>query len=75
MVEFTEMIASDYGLKKKSITVRNPQANSIIESLHQTIGNMIRLFEVHNTMIDKTDTWTGIISWLSAPPICPHKQY
>eukprot|EP00957_Ditylum_brightwellii_P040952 3100641-Ditylum_brightwellii.AAC.1 len=27
MAEFTEMIAGDYGVKKKSITARNPQAN------------------------------------------------
>eukprot|EP00957_Ditylum_brightwellii_P159539 12144999-Ditylum_brightwellii.AAC.1 len=45
MAEFTEMIASDYGVKKISITARHPQANIIIERVHQTIGDMIRLFE------------------------------
>eukprot|EP00957_Ditylum_brightwellii_P095451 7270270-Ditylum_brightwellii.AAC.1 len=62
MAEFTEMIASDYGAKKKPITARNPQANSIIEKIHQTIGNMIRSFEVHETSIDEKDPWTGILS-------------
>eukprot|EP00957_Ditylum_brightwellii_P082963 6307589-Ditylum_brightwellii.AAC.1 len=61
MAEFTEMIASGYGVKKKSITAINPQANSIIERIRQTIGNMIRLFEVHNTSIDEKDPWTGIL--------------
>jgi transposase InsO family protein len=42
MAELTEMIASDYGVKKKPITARNPQANSILEMMHQTIRNMIR---------------------------------
>lgn len=57
MAELTEMTASDYGVKKKPITTRNPQANSILEMMHQTIGNMIRSFEVH-----KKDPWTGILS-------------
>eukprot|EP00957_Ditylum_brightwellii_P030948 2344827-Ditylum_brightwellii.AAC.1 len=62
MAEFTEMITSDYGVKKKPITERNLQANSIVERIHQTIGNMIRTFEVHDTSIDENDPWTGILS-------------
>eukprot|EP00957_Ditylum_brightwellii_P179848 13700672-Ditylum_brightwellii.AAC.1 len=62
MAEFNEMIASDYGVKKKTITARNHQANSIIERIHQTVGNMIRSFEVHGTKIDEKDPWTGILS-------------
>eukprot|EP00957_Ditylum_brightwellii_P061327 4654979-Ditylum_brightwellii.AAC.1 len=62
MTEFTEMIASDYGVKKKPITARNPQINIIIERIHENIGNMMRLVEVHNTSIDKKDPWTGILS-------------
>eukprot|EP00957_Ditylum_brightwellii_P087169 6634534-Ditylum_brightwellii.AAC.1 len=61
MAEFTEMIASDYGVKKKPITARNPEENSIIERIHQTVGNMIRSFEVHNTTIDEKDPRTGIL--------------
>eukprot|EP00957_Ditylum_brightwellii_P078383 5960274-Ditylum_brightwellii.AAC.1 len=62
MAEFTEVIASDYGVKKTPITARNPQTNSVIERIHQTTGNMIRLFEVHDTNIDEKDPWTGIFS-------------
>eukprot|EP00957_Ditylum_brightwellii_P175855 13390981-Ditylum_brightwellii.AAC.1 len=61
MTEFTKMIASDYGVKEKPITVRNPQANSIIERIHQTMGNMIRSFEVQDTNINEKDPWTGIL--------------
>eukprot|EP00957_Ditylum_brightwellii_P211690 15366469-Ditylum_brightwellii.AAC.1 len=62
MAEFTEIIASAYGVKKKPITARNPQANSIIERIHQTIGNMIGSFEVHDTSIDEKDPWTWKLS-------------
>eukprot|EP00957_Ditylum_brightwellii_P030792 2333278-Ditylum_brightwellii.AAC.1 len=68
IAEFTEMIASDYGVKKKPNTARNPQANSIIERTHQTIGNTIGLFEVHDTSIDEKDPWTEIISAVRFAP-------
>eukprot|EP00957_Ditylum_brightwellii_P080107 6092561-Ditylum_brightwellii.AAC.1 len=62
MAEFTEMVTRDYGVKKKPIAAKNTQANSIIERIHQTIGNMIRSFKVHDTSIDEKDAWTGILS-------------
>eukprot|EP00957_Ditylum_brightwellii_P131456 10026330-Ditylum_brightwellii.AAC.1 len=62
MALFSEMILKDYGVKKRPITVRNTQANSIIERMHQTIGNMMRSFDVHSTGIDEKDPWTGILS-------------
>eukprot|EP00957_Ditylum_brightwellii_P110162 8402844-Ditylum_brightwellii.AAC.1 len=62
MAEFSEMILKVYGVKKRPITGRNPQATSIIERIHQTIGNMIRSFEVHSTDTDEKDPWTGILS-------------
>jgi hypothetical protein len=63
MAEFSEMVQRDYGIKKKPITKRNPQANSIVERVHQTIGNMIRTFQVHNSdVVDEEDPWSGILA-------------
>ena len=63
MAEFAKMVRNDYGIKTKLITTRNPQANSIIERIHQTIGNMIRTFRMHETAeIDKNDPWSGVLS-------------
>jgi transposase InsO family protein len=40
MAEFSKMMVEDYRVKKKPITKRNPQANAIVERVHQTIqGN------------------------------------
>ncbi len=47
LAEFAKMVKEDYGIKRKPITTRNPQANAIVERVHQTIGNMIRTFELH----------------------------
>jgi len=60
VAEFAQMVKNDYGLKLKPITTRNPQANAIIERVHQTIGNIIRTFNVQT--MDSNDPWTGILA-------------
>ena len=39
--EVTSMITKEYGITKKLITTRNPQANSIVERAHKTVHNLI----------------------------------
>ena len=46
MAEFITMCERDYDLTKKPITVRNPQANSTVERVHQTVGNMRSTFDI-----------------------------
>ena len=60
MAESAKMFQSDYGLKIKPITARNPQSNAIIEQIHQTIGNVIRTFDV--SKIVNNDPWSGILA-------------
>jgi hypothetical protein len=38
------MMSTDYGIKVKPKTVRNPQANAVLERVHQTLGNIIWTF-------------------------------
>ena len=61
MAEFTEMIQRDYGIKKSPIFTRNHQSNVILERVHQTIGSMIKSFQVHNTNLGKEDPCTRIL--------------
>jgi hypothetical protein len=56
------MIKEDYGVKAKPITVRNPQANAIVERVYQVIGNIIHTFELENNYLDDNDPWKGILS-------------
>lgn len=61
--EVTNMIRNDYGVTVRPTTTRNPQANSIVERVHQTVGNMIRTFEVYdNDTLDDDDPWSGILA-------------
>ena len=62
MKEFSQTIKSDYGIKMRHITKRNPQANSMVERCHQTIGNIIRTFTDHFGELDEERPWQGIIA-------------
>ena len=42
--------------------MRNPQANAIVERIHQVIGNIIRTFELENNYLDEENPWKGILS-------------
>jgi transposase InsO family protein len=44
--DFQDMLKNDYGIKCKPITVRNPQANAIVERVHQVIGNIVCTFKL-----------------------------
>ena len=60
MAKFSNMCQNKYSLKRKSITTRNPQSNEIIKRIHQTIGNIIRAFDVSNIVYN--DPWSGILA-------------
>jgi hypothetical protein len=60
MVKFAQMVQNDYGLIIQPITTQNPQANAIIERVHQTIGNIMRKFNVQ--ALDQNDPWSGILA-------------
>ena len=40
--EVQETIHHEYGIRRKLITTRNPQANAMVERVHQTVHNMVR---------------------------------
>ena len=54
------MVKNDFGAVKAVITTRNPQANAIIERVHQTIGNMIRSFELNEST--EEDPWKYVLA-------------
>ena len=52
LAEFKTMMENDYGIQCNVISIRNPQANAIMERVHQTIGNMIRAFQIQQIDLD-----------------------
>jgi hypothetical protein len=44
------------------ISTRNPQVNAIVERAHQTLGNLIRSFQLQDKpYYDLDDPWGGIL--------------
>ena len=60
--DFQNMLKDDYGITRRPITVRNPQANAIVERIHQVIANIIRTFELQTNYLDEDDPWAGILA-------------
>ncbi len=56
------MVTHNYGIKGKPITVRNPQANAIVERIHQVIGNIIRTFDLENNYLDNDNPFKGVLA-------------
>jgi hypothetical protein len=54
------MIMESRANQSQSETHRPP--NAIVEHVHQTIGNIVRTFELENNYLDEEDLWKGIIS-------------
>jgi hypothetical protein len=60
------MLKDVYGIVRKPITTRNPQANAIVERAHQTIGNKIRSLQINNKAdLEPYGAWEGVLSAVS----------
>ena len=60
--EFKSLIENDSSINIRPITSRNSQANSVLERVHQTMGTMIRTYEIQEMVLDDDDPWDGILS-------------
>ena len=47
--EVSAAIKDEYGIHKKLITTRNPQANAMVERAHQTLHNMVRMANIRSS--------------------------
>ena len=63
LAEFKTMSQAYYGVKVKPITSRNPQANFILERVHQIIGNIICTFKVQDMVLNNENPWDGILAF------------
>ena len=68
--EFCNTVQNEHSIKTKFITVRNPQANAIMERIHQVIANMVRTFELEDTCMDEDDPWAGTLAAMVFA-VCP----
>ena len=62
LVELQIMMAIGYITLCSSISVRNPQANAIVERVHQTVNNIIHTIKIQQMDLDNENPWEGIFS-------------
>jgi len=62
MGEVQRSLKTQYGARIKLITTRNPQANSMVERAHQTIGNMIRSQNIQSREDLEDGSWNGMLN-------------
>ena len=65
--EFTGKVSAalreQCGVCRKVIATRNPQANSMVESIHQVIGDMMRTRNIRGSKDpDKDFGWIGVLA-------------
>ena len=46
-------IETEYSITSKLNTLRNPTSNSILERIHQILGNLVRTFKTTETCVDE----------------------
>jgi len=64
--EVSETLQNEYGIKRKIITSRNPQSNSMIERCHKTLHNMIRSAQIKDKRATPTQLVFGRDAMLNA---------
>jgi hypothetical protein len=59
-------LCESYGIKRKPTTVKNPQANGILEHVHQLLGQMLRTAELDmadSVTPDDVDVFLDNMAW------------
>ena len=61
--EVATALEQEYGVTRKIIATRNPQANSTIERIHQAVGDMMRTRDIRGkNNLDADFKWQGVLS-------------
>ena len=50
-------------IKAKCATTENPQANPMLETVHQVKANLLRTFDLQNNHLDKEEPCSGILAY------------
>ena len=55
-------IIKQFGIKYRPTTVKNPQANGIVERVHGVINDMLRTNDLENHTFDPVDPWGELLA-------------
>ena len=55
-------LLKDFAIKPTPTTIKNPQANAILERVHQVLGDMLRTKNLQNYDFDDIDPWGELLA-------------
>ena len=55
------IVSTDYGVKIKNATLKNPQANGVLKCIHLVICNMLQAKNLAKLDVPEDDPWTDIL--------------
>ncbi len=64
--KYFKYLCKSYGIKRKPTTVNNPQANGILERVHQVLGQMLHTAEINmadSVTPDDVDVFLDNVAW------------
>eukprot|EP00957_Ditylum_brightwellii_P208779 15358890-Ditylum_brightwellii.AAC.1 len=62
MTDSIALICNEYKIKCKHMINRNQQVNTKVGRAHQTIGNLLCIFNISTIKLDQDNPWGGILS-------------
>ncbi len=76
-LNFTSDPCDTYGIKHKPTSVKNPQANAIMERIHAVLGNMLCRSELKTSEMVKASDINDFLSdtaWAVCSTMCTKRQ-
>lgn len=55
-------LLADFAIKPTCTSVKNPQANAILERIHQVVGSMLKTKNLKEVQFDVVDPWSAILA-------------
>ena len=62
--EVQNLLLNEYGINRKPISTRNPQANAMLERAHKTLHDYMRTWQIKDKTGLEGGTWDGVLSGL-----------
>ena len=65
-------LLQDFAIKPTCTSIKNPQANAILERIHQVVGSMLKTKDLVNVVFDVVDPWSDILASIAFAVRCSH---
>jgi hypothetical protein len=65
-------LLKDFAIKPTCTSIKNPQANAILERIHQVVGNMLKTMDLKNHVFNPLDPWGQILASVAFAIRCSH---